>query len=267
MMQPKKPSSISHAICTASERDSYEFHSNDERYSKFGSEPSDNGSHGYNPRHAYCKLDYLQRLDLSKAGLKNGIFHRVLHMGILGTSRQLYQEGNHILWSTNTFAFKSPWALRSFVNILNPMQKRSLTSILISIYPYFTNDWMGDNWKYYVAPWHLERKSKVLIGLRNVKSLHLQIYCRSEPSLSRERKTSKLRHIFNEVCALRSLRLKDATVTLTDEDSIIHKPENDESSAISEKIFTATQIKALEEELKAYLLDPAEIDANHSSII
>lgn len=56
-----------------------------------------------------------------------------LSLSILGTCRQLYEEGSHLLWSTNTFSFSDSLTFYKFIARLNAMQRRKLNNIHIGI--------------------------------------------------------------------------------------------------------------------------------------
>lgn len=73
-----------------------------------------------NKRHEFCR-------HLVKTKEERQNFH--LSLNVLGTCRQLYEEANHLLWSTNTFTFNEPEAFELFFSSLNPAQKRNLTQL------------------------------------------------------------------------------------------------------------------------------------------
>ena len=54
---------------------------------------------------------------------------RKLELAIVAVCRQLYEEGIHVLWATNTFSFADSWSLRVFLEALDTAQKSKLRKL------------------------------------------------------------------------------------------------------------------------------------------
>lgn len=119
-------------------------------------------------RHAHCFPDH-------------GDSQSRLDLNILGASRQLYEEGNHILWTTNTFSFTQSQTLRLFFGSLNAAQKRKLTRLHIAA-DMKNSEWEGhtmtDSFKWEMA-------IKLNLGfLKNLTTVHLTLELQDDASPS-----------------------------------------------------------------------------------
>ena len=56
-----------------------------------------------------------------------------MHLGVLRTCHQLYNEANPILWSTNTFSFSSAPSCHQFFQGRNPQQKAAIQALHLVI--------------------------------------------------------------------------------------------------------------------------------------
>ncbi|CAF9942824.1 MAG: hypothetical protein ALECFALPRED_010096 [Alectoria fallacina] len=88
---------------------------------------------------------------------------KALDLSMLGASRQIYEEANLLLWSTNTFSFEDPTSFEKFMSKLTFLQKRKLTKMHISI------DWLS----YRYEQWERVLKIRLLEKLKGLKTVHL----------------------------------------------------------------------------------------------
>ena len=149
-------------------------------------------------------------------------------LNVLGVCRQLYEEANHLLWTTNTFSFEDPQTFGKFFGSLNPAQKRNLTSIHISadigglgsyynISAYQRARWDSDYWGKGL-------KISNLKMLRGVQTLHLcinqgfQCLTRGYGTESPEKVIERAQEAdMDSILRLRALPLKHATVIVSDD--------------------------------------------------
>ena len=149
-------------------------------------------------------------------------------LNVLGVCRQLYEEANHLLWTTNTFSFEDPQTFSKFFGSLNPAQKRNLTSIHISadigglgsyynISAYQRARWDSDYWGKGL-------KISNLKMLRGVQTLHLcinqgfQCLTRGYGNQSPEKVIELAQEAdMDSILRLRALPLKHATVIVSDD--------------------------------------------------
>ena len=104
-----------------------------------------------------------------------------LDLSVLRVSRQLYEETNHILWTTNAFFFSDSRSLPAFMTTLNPAQKRKLTHVQISVIV------VQDNISKCFEPssWSLGVNGSYINLLRDIKKLDLFIHFELKPSSKR----------------------------------------------------------------------------------
>lgn len=88
---------------------------------------------------------------------------RLLDLSMLGASRQMYEEANLLLWSTNTFSFEDPVSFDKFMNKLTSLQKKKLTKMHIRI------DWLS----YDYEQWERVLKIRLLEKFKGLKTVHL----------------------------------------------------------------------------------------------
>ena len=119
-MHPEKEGSFRHTTCTT--------------LSKFDTQVE---AFGDNSRHKDCTIygrGCYDEVDLAK-------FTASVHcpmkepLVILPVCRQLYEECNFILWSTNIFSFDHGATLAKFVSSLNPAQKRNFKNMHLIVNP------------------------------------------------------------------------------------------------------------------------------------
>ena len=99
---------------------------------------------------------------------------RITMCSLLGTSRQIYQEGYRLFWFTNTFSFDDPYSLGEFLGSLTLSQKRHLTNLHVGrkLYDPGDGDW---HWR------HVDKKENVLPLLQGLKTFHLSLEQRTRP--------------------------------------------------------------------------------------
>ncbi|KAL9636517.1 MAG: hypothetical protein Q9164_002780 [Protoblastenia rupestris] len=188
-------------------------------------------------RHSACIPDLCSRRDWR------------LDLSVLRVSRQLYEEANHILWTTNAFFFSESRSLPAFMNTLNPAQKRKLTHIQISVIV------VQDNISKHFEPssWSLGVKGSYINLLRDIKELDLFIHFKLKPSSKRPQDMISCSPS-NSLAAfegLRALPLKAAIVIIT---GSIEDPHP--QSWLSKPLDPAEKHN-LAQVFRAKLLDPA----------
>ncbi|KAL8738482.1 MAG: hypothetical protein Q9181_000738 [Wetmoreana brouardii] len=124
--------------------------------------------------HGLCDTDYEERdpaLPFECYG------HETMRLAILRTSRQVYVEANEVLFTTNTFSFKSPVALKRFVMTRNIHQKRLIRNLRMEM-----------NWGAAfldIDGWNSSLTMATIKSLSGLRSLRLHILHGSVPPLSR----------------------------------------------------------------------------------
>ncbi len=140
-----------------------------------------------------------------------------LDLKVLGVCRQLYEEANHLLWTTNTFSFHDATSLNKFLASLNPAQKRNMSSMHISA--------MLDHWGRSRGDqaWSVALKLSYINMLRGVQNLHLRFeHCYDSVSArhtfveSYEQCKLNLDEQIKPFLRLRALDAKNITVVLSD---------------------------------------------------
>ena len=226
----------------------------------FDSEPEALGDNG---RHKNCKIIEMKwqslytrdPLPLQATSIPEDL-HRPMRdaLTILSVCRQLYEESNFILWSTNTFSFDHAPSLIEFISSLNPAQKRNMKSLHLII-------------NAQLAPWYEPRWSQVLNTkylsmLRGLETLQLCIEHRLH--LLRNRQGPLLSDMvemykrpwasFVKACDLETLRLlplKHASVSISDDRSQMDTDPYNYYGFLTDKLKVAFAAKFREK-----LLDP-----------
>ncbi len=196
-----------------------------------------------------------------------------IHFEVLGASRQLYEEGNYLLWTTNTFSFKDAWTMRTFFDSLNLAQKRKLRKLHITTcitaletrMPLLTLSY----------PWE-RAVAQDLKHLKNLTTLHLRLQledtrlpnpaeqlsvCRNEithswdPEIVAEAQRWWLFYESLGLLSFRTLPLKEVTVVTSDDERWYSERQ------LSQFRWTAAEKNEFSDEYEAKLLDsdPAPI--------
>ncbi|CAF9936764.1 MAG: hypothetical protein ALECFALPRED_006973 [Alectoria fallacina] len=141
-----------HTVCTAAA-------SEDEAYNEFMTGhtriSSNHSAHfhsvTFKERHVHCKS-----WDFENQRFFNGKYDRLsgpmtteerrkpmLDLSLLGACRQMYEEGNVLLWTTNTFSFEDSMPLRMFIDGLHSTQRKKLTRMHIDFAwdPFSAHGW------------------------------------------------------------------------------------------------------------------------------
>ena len=173
MMDHTGQGAFRHAICVAtqSEQSAYDAFVSGDTDVPEGESPE----HYVTPckeRHRACKMcgnGPMYLLEEDRPALR-------VDLNVLGVCRQLYEEGNHLLWATNTFSFEDSRTFGKFFGSLNPAQKRKLTKIHISadlggLSSYYTTAYQRA--RYDKNYWGTGLKIANLNMLRGVQTLHL----------------------------------------------------------------------------------------------
>lgn len=220
-----------------------------------------------NKGHDFCR--YL-------ATIKKERLDSHLSLNVSGVCRQLYEETNYLLWSTNTFTFDKPKAFRIFFGSLNPAQKRKLTklALFVTISPP-PGCWSFD-WEKALRP----RDLKMLQGLR---TLSLDFDQRVEAW--GPRKDDEYQHLesyfgrsVETFLQFRMLPLKRVFVTVSD--NVVYRMDAGETKVSNRNLcpdWTTMQRLQFARELEEELIDPdpvatiemeedaAELDAQEAS--
>ena len=195
---------------------------------------------------------------------------RTVDLNILGVCRQLYEEGNHLLWATNVFSFDDSVSFDKFLGSLNPAQKRNLTGLHL-------HTKIGCcNYSYDMASlenWATAFKMPYLNMLRDVQTLHIcfeQRFRRSygpSPDSTYNRSKRDQDVDVKPFLRLRALPTKNVTVVVSDN---IHAIELDE---VTEWRWTTVQKVEYAKSIRSQLLDPqgaellrAEAEAEHQAM-
>ncbi|CAD6589785.1 MAG: hypothetical protein ASARMPRED_004263 [Alectoria sarmentosa] len=218
------PRAFRHAICVAnqSEQSAYE-----EAISGHTVVPEGESSDFYiascEERHANCKMcgsgpKFL--LEEDRQTLR-------VDLNVLGVCRQLYEEANHLLWATNTFSFEDPKTFGQFLDSLNPAQKRNLTSIHISAKIAGYGSYQGIHFRarHDNNYWGKALRISNLHMLRGVQSLYLCFNQMFEgcSTLTQEIIKTGQQADMVSFLRLRSLSVKDVTVTVSDDAKALEK--------------------------------------------
>ena len=175
-----------------------------------------------NERHVACKMcgnGPMYLLDEDRPALR-------VDLNVLGVCRQLYEEGNHLLWATNTFSFEDPKTFGKFFGSLNPAQKRKLTRIhisadLVGVSSYYTT--ANQRARYDDTYWGRGLKTANLNMLRGVQTLHLCLnqafeYCyRGNTSSADEVIEATQEEDMGILLRLRALSVRHVTVIVSDD--------------------------------------------------
>ena len=233
-VKDKNARSLAHAVCMASNED-------DDIGANFKS---------FHDRHKNCKL-----CGPHPEGVPSAKHNDLsLHLSILGACRQLYAEGFHMLWTTNNFTFDDPRAFKIFVSILNPAQRRKLTTITISALEAHKDALSSKLRPYQLKEWRLTYAgSETVAGLQKIKFLHLFIHTSLKYTERKGINARAFQRAFSALGALRALpHLENVTVSLSDEHLYGNSP-----SQLAKQQQSLPQLNALTEKFKKQLLDPA----------
>lgn len=98
--------------------------------------------------------------------------HSFMHLTVLRVSRQLYAEANQILWTTNTFSFRTGTSLRYFLMTRTFHQKRSIRRLRCRMDWRRPSDWRrpGDH------EWGSALDVAVIKSLTGLRTLRLKIF-------------------------------------------------------------------------------------------
>ena len=183
-------------------------------------------------------------------------------LNVLGVCRQLYEEANHLLWTTNTFSFDDPKTFNMFFGSLNPAQKRNLTSIHISTEIGGCGGWYSSTYqrtRWDSSYWGSALKMSNLNMLRGVRTLHLCFDQRLESHASgddfEEEEIENAQQADMEfLLRLRALAVKHVTVIVSDD------AEKLESRGRSSLRWTAIKKNRYAESIRSQLVDPKGAD-------
>ena len=165
-----------------------------------------------------------------------------LDLRILRACRQIYREANHLLWTTNTFAFQEEVTFEKFMQCISPTHKSILSKLHIRLN-------YGDGT---LRLWKKVMRLSLINGLRGLRTLHL--------SLDQDvGQGSQLLQHFHElspealtepILRLRLLPLKHVTVILSDNRHMMNP--------LGKKHLTFHEKREIAEYLRNKLLNPTE---------
>ena len=158
-----------------------------------------------------------------------------LDLNLLSSCRQIYEEANFLLWTTNTFAFARPWALRSFVDRLNFAQRKKLCSIHID------KSWASAE----MDPWSPIVTTTFMKKLGNLQKVQLTYWTRRRTPPYPNSVNIEGKHAKDTMCSLKALPLKEVTV-------IISETRDD----TYEERWSLTERQEKAEDIRRQLLDP-----------
>lgn len=92
----------------------------------------------YSTRHHWCTKPTARRGSLER-------WHKLLHLGLLDTCKQTYQEAALLSYSLNTFSLSSADTLTRFTSALIPDQRRALRAFYFRI-PIHDDVWSTWPW-------------------------------------------------------------------------------------------------------------------------
>ena len=245
-----------HAICVATQSEQSAY---DAFVSGNADVPEGESPEHYVPpckeRHLACKMcgnGPMYLLEEDRPALR-------VDLNVLGVCRQLYEEGNHLLWATNTFSFEDPKTFRKFFGSLSPAQKRKLTRIHISadlggLSAYYQTAYQRA--RYDNNYWGTGLKTANLKMLRGVQTLHLCLnqafeyaFRGNTSSVDRMIETAQEEDM-ETLLRLRALSTRHVTVIVSDD------PEKLKRLDWSDFRWTAVKKAEYAESIRARLIDP-----------
>lgn len=214
LLVPQSEGAFRHAICTATQSEQSAY---DETVSGHAVVPADDSSDSYvascKKRHEKCKMRGSNPWGLTNEDSKA----LRVDLRVLGVCRQIYEEANHLLWSTNTFSFDHPTSFNKFLQSLNPAQKRNLTALHFNT---FICAYSGP------YEWGVALKISYINMLRGIETLHFSFerdWERDYPygafEYSREGVEADMERDIEPFLRLRALPAKNVTVVLSDNQS------------------------------------------------
>lgn len=202
--------------------------------------------------------DYHQDCD-SVDGVKQETQNLHLSLNILGVSRQLYEEANNLLWSTNTFTFSNGEVFELFFSSLNPAQKRNLTKLCLfaKMHTSYTvllyEKYQNLEWEKALRPAHLNM-------LQGLQTLTLCFTTIGKQEYQGHHSLAGLKSMIwshmDAFVPFRMLPLKQVFVTVGENKDRLTDPRDLSQSEIDlKKIWTTVQMKEFAREWEAKLLD------------
>ena len=157
----------------------------------------------------------------------------------------------------NTFEFCSGKPLEVFLASLGPSQRGGLANIIMGIPIAWMYEQVSDTYCYKVMCCYSEIDRRTVARLRNLRSLHVQIYNSDNFPLDKHTRIKLVREILRKIRTLRTLNLEEVSVSLIIESDPESNHSHDSTWVANQSGITAAQKEAFQEELKAKLLDLA----------
>lgn len=85
----------------------------------------------------------------------------MLDLSLLGVCRQVYEEANFLLWTTNIFSFEDDVTFLTFINSLHLRQREKLKRLHFDL-----------AWDSIIQDWHIFRVRDCISGLTGLRSFH-----------------------------------------------------------------------------------------------
>ena len=153
---------------------------------------------------------------------RGGMFNRKtthLPVGLLRTCRQIYHEANQIMYSTNTFSFQRPEAVKEFISHLKSIPSGSRTFAIRHLHLYMRIDYKSDETEWNRA---LSASARAFTNLRSLGiSIEQNLWNRKQEDRSKEfRKNPSMSHHGIFLAGMLGFRkvgsLKEMTLVVTD---------------------------------------------------
>ncbi len=181
-----------------------------------------------------------------------------VHLTVLRVCRQIYNEANDVLWSTNTFSFcEADPAFVDFIESRTTYQKKTLRKLRLQM------DWVYEDEK----GWNRILGAKRLRSLTGVRSLRLQINHSMTASLYQEAQTGGDElalfqpHRWELLLKMATLPLSDVEVFVSDFPVLISDYPFDDSDIVEPPrhlsgLWTAEDRMEYADEIRRIMLDP-----------
>ena len=248
---------LRHTVCTAAS-------SEDEVHEQFMTGythiPTEDSADFYSPifknRHAHCKSWDLEddrvwtdeERFLSRLKTKEERRKPMLDLSILGACRQMYEEANAILWTTNTFSFEDGLSLQKFIQGLHTTQSNKLTRMHIDVQWDLSGS--EEQWREALLP-------SLLSKLNALQTLHITLDQDYSPidMADIDRQLENRPSVPHPLLAMQTMALKTVTVVIGDRVPVRYPGISDDPNLLR---WTIEQKREVAEGLRSSLLNGHE---------
>ena len=234
--------SFIHTTCIATQSESrayQEFKSSHQSVSKENPEEPI----PFQTRHAHCKpwapKERGEQLKWRNPDGAAQVPYPKLDLCIMRACKQTYVECSFLLWTTNTFSFEDPLTLRRFVDKMNTVQKKQLTTIHIEK-PWISHE--SDGWSKLLNVTLLKK-------LSSLKTLHVTFFTSPWVFIKGYIRAPITSDDTEPTFAMKMLPLSNVTVVIADY-------EKDYDEGMQSKRWTISKKREVAEEFRQKLLDP-----------